>query len=96
LIHQQALFRDQIVVDCVNEMLKRMQLRTSDRFPSEQDVLKKLLLRGDADIALPLVTFLMDLFGAAPSKPKDARFDKNRRALAKKKLKGPKGAGIEA
>jgi hypothetical protein len=96
VIKQAALFRERIVIGEVRRMLKLMELHTSTGFPDESEVLHLLAQRGEQDLELELVRFLMELLGAAPSKPKDPRFDKNHRALNAQRLKGPRGGdGVE-
>ena len=97
MIKQAALYRERIVIGEVRRMLKLMELQTSAGFPAERDVLDLLAGRGEADLELPLVRFVMQLLGAQPSKPKDPRFDKNHRALNAQRPKGPRGgSGMEA
>jgi hypothetical protein len=96
VIKQAALFRERIVIGEVRRMLKLMELHTSSGFPAEQDVLNLLAGRGERDLELPLVKFVMKLLGAPPSAPKDPRFDKNHRALNAQRAKGPRGGdGVE-
>ena len=96
MIKQSALYRERIVIPEVRRMLKAMDIHTADRFPSESDVIDLLAGRGDRDLELPLVKFVMELLGCAPSNPKDPRFDKDYRALNAAKLKGPRGGnGVE-
>lgn len=90
-IRQAELFRDRIVIPEARRMLKAMELHTGCGFPEEVDVINALKLRGERDLELGLVKFLMELFGHPPSQVKDPRFDKTRRALAKKTLKRPRG-----
>jgi hypothetical protein len=97
MIKQLALYRERIVIAEVRRMLKLMELHTSSYFPDERPVLERLAKRGTDDLELPLVKFVMELLGAAPSVVKDQRFDKTRRAIAKATPKGPRGGvGIEA
>lgn len=91
MIKQAALFRERIVIGEVRRMLKLMELHTSAGFPAETDVLNALAKRGTEDLELPLVSFVMELLGAPPSRPSEPRFDKTKRALAKKTPKGPRG-----
>jgi hypothetical protein len=96
MIKQAALFRERIVVGEVRRMLKLMELHTSAGFPAEKDVLDLLAGRGEQDLELPMVKFVMEILGAQPSTPKDPRFDKNHRALNAQRLKGPRGGdGVE-
>jgi hypothetical protein len=96
VIKQAALFRERIVIGEVRRMLKLMELHTSAGFPGEQDVLNLLAGRGERDLELPMVRFVMELLGAPPTNPKDPRFDKNHRAVNEKRLKGPRGGdGVE-
>lgn len=97
MIKQPTLFRDRIVIPEARRMLKTMELHTGGYFPDEAHALTLLARRGENDLELALVKFLMELFGHPPSQAKDPRFDKTRRALAKKTPKGPRGGvGIEA
>ena len=91
MIKQAALFRERIVIGEVRRMLKLMELHTSAGFPGETDVLSALAKRGGDDLELPIVSFVMELLGTPASRPKEPRFDKTKRALAKKTLKGPRG-----
>jgi hypothetical protein len=96
VIKQSALFRERIVVGEVRRMLKLMELHASSGFPAEKDVLDLLAGRGERDLELPLVRFVMELLGAEASAPRDPRFDKNHRALNAQRLKGPRGGdGVE-
>lgn len=100
MIKQAELFRDRIVIAETRRMLKSMELHVSGGFPDETDVINALKGRGESDLELPLVKFVMELFGHPPSRAKDPRFDKTRRALSKKTPKRPRGeprqAGVHA
>jgi hypothetical protein len=91
MLKQAELFRDRIVIPEARRMLKQMELHTSCGFPNETDVINTLAGRGERDMELGLVKFLMEQFGHPHSHVQDPRFDKTRRALAKATPKGPRG-----
>jgi len=91
MIRAAELYRERIVIPEARRMLKCMELHTSGSFPDEHDVLLALAGRGEKDLELGLVKFLMEQLGHPPSRVKDPRFDKTHRALAKATPKGPRG-----
>jgi hypothetical protein len=96
MIKQPVLFRDRIVIPEARRMLKAMELHTSGGFPDEMHALTLLSARGENDMELRVVKFLLELFGYPESRAQDPRFDKTRRAIAKKNGKGPRGGqGVE-
>jgi hypothetical protein len=97
MIKQPTLYRDRIVIPEARRMLKSMELHTSGGFPDETHALQLLCARGENDLELAVVKFLMELFGYPPSHAKEARFDKTKRALTKRNGKPPRGGvGVEA
>jgi hypothetical protein len=95
-IKHPTLIRDRVLSEAVR-MCKTMLITIGTYYPDEQDILGVLEKRGEGDLAYAIANCVMREFGATLSQPKEVRYDKTHRALAKKRLKGPRGGvGAEA
>lgn len=96
MIKQPTLIRDRVLSEAIR-LCKTMLITIGTYYPDERHILGILEERGEEDLALSIANHIMQKFGAPPSQVKDPRFDKTRRALAKKMPKGPRGGmGMEA
>lgn len=89
MIRQPTLIRDRVLARVI-DMLEHLRIQVSMLAETEYDVLKVIERPQQYDIAVDLSNYLMARLGhtAAPSEP---RFDKTRRALAKKRGRPPRG-----
>jgi hypothetical protein len=74
----------------VAQMLERLRIRIGMYASDELDVLRKLEQPQQYDLTVGLTNHLMGEFGHL-TQPKEPRFDKTRRALAKKRGRPPRG-----
>lgn len=96
MIKQPGLIRARVLSEAIR-VCKILHTTIGNYYPDEQDALAVLEVRGDEDLANSIAAVIIERFGHTPSKPKDKRFDKTRRALRKKLGKGPRGGlGVEA
>ena len=94
MIKQPNLIRDRII-----RHLHELRIQISQLPEFEHDALMALggVPYERPDALTETANVLLERLGHAPSQVKDPRFDKTRRALAKKTLKGPRGGtGVEA
>jgi hypothetical protein len=97
VIKQAAIIRERVALSEAIAMCKRMQIVVSTYYPDEEDVIEVLARRGEDDLCLDIARLVMTKFGAPETTCKDPRFDKTKRALAKKLPKGPRGGNaVEA
>jgi hypothetical protein len=86
-----ALLRERLVLPVSIQLRERMSLLVASYYPDEIEVMHTLNRRGSEDLALEIAQFLMEKLGHEAPAVKDPRFDKTRRALNKKRPKGPRG-----
>lgn len=92
--HPEAV-REQILFGIMNAT-ERLRIQASMRWPDDLELLEKLANRGQSyDLAVELTKRMMELLGHVEAPPKSPRFDKTRRALARK-TKGPRGVPRKA
>ena len=84
-----SLIREELLAG-VSQMLERIRIRIGMYASDELDVLKLLEKPQQYDLTVSVTNTLMGLLGhiTAPSEP---RFDKTRRALAKRRGRPPRG-----
>jgi len=91
------VLRERMVLPESIALCKRMSLLVANYFADEVEVIEILNRRGPEDLALEIAQFLMLKLGHEPPKVQEPRFDKTRRALNAKRLKGPRGVnGVQA
>jgi hypothetical protein len=88
-IRHPAIIRLELLAG-VEHMLERVRIRLSMYASDELEVLRKLEKPTQYDSTVAVTNFLMERLGHVTA-PKEPRFDKTRRALAKRKLRGPRG-----
>jgi len=82
--------REQVMFGLM-QACERLRIQASMRWPDDLEILGRLANRGQSyDLAMALTERCMELLGHQAKPPKDPRFDKTRRALAKR-TKGPRG-----
>lgn len=92
MIKQPTLIRALIV-----QQLTQLRVRISTLPEHERDAMLALEGPQGMENMLHIANLIMEKFGASLSQPKQPRFDKMRRALAKQTPKGPRGGhGVEA
>lgn len=74
----------------IEEMFRHVRMWLTMYADNEVDVMLALERPQVAELQIELTNFLMAKFGHE-TKPKEPRFDKTRRRLAKKTPKGPRG-----
>lgn len=89
MIKNPNIVRDRVLADVVY-MFKHLYSMLTFLPETEIDVLLQLEHPQVHDLAIEVTNILMAKFGH-DTNPKEARYDKTRRRLAKKTLKGPRG-----
>jgi hypothetical protein len=84
-----ALVRDRVLAGAV-EYLERLRIRVSMLPETETDVLRVVERPQQHDLAVDITNFVMEKFGHTTA-PKEPRFDKTRRAAAKKNPRRGRG-----
>jgi hypothetical protein len=82
-----ALVRE-VVLKRVGYLLKDLRIHIGAVAPDETDVLR---LAATEDLQINLSNYLLCQLGLVTSTPKDPRYDKTRRALAKRRGRPPRG-----
>jgi len=96
MIRQPTVVRDRVLADVLH-MFRHLYTMLTLLPETEVDVLLALEQPHVNDLAVEITNTLMAKFGSPltrpghQSKPKEPRFDKTRRRLAKKTPKGPRG-----
>ncbi len=89
MLNQPNLIRDRVASEAIR-MLEILRISIGTYYPGETEALRCLERPQQFDLAAEVAGLVMAKFGHA-SAPKDPRFDKTRRALAKKAPKPPRG-----
>lgn len=84
------MIRDRVVAR-TRDMLEHLRLQVAMLPETELDVLRCLERPQQFDLVVDVANFVMERLGNKPTAPKDPRFDKSRRALAKQSPKPPRG-----
>ena len=84
MVRERVLFR-------LQRCLQELHIDCAHVFPDDIALLGALENPARFDHIVAVANLLMERLGAEPTKPKQPRFDKTRRALAKKTPKGPRG-----
>ena len=90
MIHQPTLVRDRLV-RLVSDMLFAFRTHVTMMPQLEPEILNALEPIGRQAITIVVVNTVLVAVGGERSEAKEPRFDKTRRALAKKTRKGPRG-----
>ena len=94
MMKQPTAVRDR-VARRVLDMLEHLRVQLSMLPDTELDVLKLLERPQQFDLGVELTDFVMGKFGAPVHEYKDPRFNPTRRAMAKRRLKGPRGTRVK-
>lgn len=86
---QPTMVRDRVLAG-VQDMLEHLRVRLTLLPQTEVDVLKRIERPQQFDLAVEVANHLMDRLGHS-TQPTQARFDKTRRRLTKKRGKPPRG-----
>jgi hypothetical protein len=79
------------VLSRLQRCLQELHIDCAHVFPDDIALIGQLEQPARFDHIVACANLLMERLGAKPAKPKEPRFDKTRRALAKKTPKGPRG-----
>jgi hypothetical protein len=88
-IKQPSIIRDQVLSESIR-MLSVVHTRVSCFYPGELDVLRATQRPDVFDLAEKVTDLVLQAFGH-DAQPKEPRFSKTHRALAKKRDKPPRG-----
>lgn len=88
-MRQATRIRD-LVVARTRDMLEHLRLQVAMLPETELDVLRVLERPQQADLVVAASNFVLERLGSKPTAPKDPRFDKTHRALARQ-TKPPRG-----
>jgi hypothetical protein len=93
VIHDVPAIRDRLLAEVAGPrgMLEHLRLTLGMYAPHEQHVLRCLQRPDSYELAIAVVNFMLVQFGHVENQPKEPRFDKTRRALAKITPKPPRG-----
>jgi hypothetical protein len=89
-VKQVALVRDRVVTRVI-DMLEHLRVQLSMLPETDYDVLRLIERPQQFEVAVDVANFVMVRLGGPETAPKDPRFDKTRRVVAKKRGRPPRG-----